>query len=106
MRQITLHQDKHTCVIIKRVMTITHAAFYRLLPVVFEDRCFTKDNQSTLSDCGDGTIKIKLAPEQNRRLGSLDLPVTEISFQFENVSDVDRKRLLERFDQVYQKGGG
>jgi hypothetical protein len=92
--------------VLKREMTITHADFFRLLPRVFGELYFETDKQSVLSPVGDGSIEIKLAPEQNRKLGALDLPLTEITFCFEKVSDIDSKRFLERFDLVYQRSGG
>jgi len=91
---------------IKREMTITHADFFRLLPSLFEDRFFRRDDLSIFSNLGDGSMEIKLGPEQNKRLGSLDLMVTEITFHFTNVGESDRRIFLEKLDQVYQKGGG
>jgi hypothetical protein len=87
-------------------MTITHADFFRLLPRVFGELYFETDKQSVLSPVGDGSIEIKLAPEQNRELGSLNLPVTEVTFCFDNVSDIEHRKFMERFDLVYQRSGG
>jgi len=87
-------------------MTITHADFFRLLPGVCENCCITRARKLIQSSLGSGTIEILLAPECSRMLGSLELPVTEITFCFDNVSDQDRESFLERFHRVYQKGGG
>ena len=53
-----------------------------------------------------GTLKITLGEEQERRLVLVVLPRTEITFEYQNVSDKDREAFIEYFELRFMKGLG
>ena len=93
-------------VIVKREMTITHADFFRLLPILLKHREFKITGKSVLIILDSGKLEIALSPEVVKNVGALMLPVTQITFSFANIPDADRGKFFRHFDRVYQKGGG
>ena len=91
---------------IKRVMTITHAEFFRLLPKALAGHHHVVNGHSICVATGSGSLEIELSPENLRKFGSLDLMVTQGTFHFQNSSDEVRKNFLDRFEMTYYRGGG
>ena len=90
----------------EREMTITHKEFLRLLPKAIGGLSYEKvDNIISIRD-EPGSIQIRLSTESIRKLGSLVLPVTNVSIELKGFCDSDEKDFLSRFDLSYQKGGG
>jgi len=56
--------------------------------------------------CGDRRVEIGLAPQEDRRLGSLVLPVTRARIAFSGFSRDEAGRFLACFDAHYRRGGG
>ncbi|OGT72744.1 MAG: hypothetical protein A2W76_00840 [Gammaproteobacteria bacterium RIFCSPLOWO2_12_47_11] len=92
--------------IIQREMTITHADFFRLLPKALADyQCKISDHAIEVK-LTSGHIKIRLMPETTRRIGALELPVTNMTFHFENTVQDEMQDFFSKFNMAYQKGGG
>ena len=53
-----------------------------------------------------GTWNIELGPEGTRKIALLSLPLTKVKLVFENYSEIDLKKSLERFDRAFQRAGG
>ena len=87
-------------------MTITHADFLRLLPKALTGLIHDITGNSIRVKLGSGALQIKLAPEGARKSGSLVLPVTHVTFYFENTGEIERRKFIDRFYLAYQKGGG
>ena len=92
--------------IIQREMTITHEDFFRLLPKALADYQFKISGQSVRVKMQSGSVNIQLMPESTRKIGNLELPVTHISFHFENIAQDQMQKFFDTFDRSYQKGGG
>lgn len=106
MKDGTAARPASPAVTITRGMTITHDDFFRLLPRALKNRPFDMSEQGVLVTLNNGRLKITLAPQTDRTIGALTLPVTRIAFEFENCTDAERRQFFEGFDLVYQKGGG
>lgn len=91
---------------IEREMTITHADFFRLLPKVLADYQYRISGQTIYIKYLSGNVTIQLKPETTRKIGNLELPVTHITFQFENIATDQMQIFFEKFNRSYQKGGG
>jgi hypothetical protein len=92
--------------IIQREMTITHDDFFRLLPRALENREFEIINDTVLVKLNIGTLKISLTTESIRTIGSLKLPVSSVTFSFENSPEMECLSFFKDFDLAFQKGGG
>jgi hypothetical protein len=87
-------------------MGLTHVEFMRSLPAAVEGMdCRVDGPRIEIADAGR-RIEILLGPEQERRLGSLALPQTQVNLSFEGFSEEQRKDFLRRFDLAFQRGGG
>ena len=91
---------------ITREMGISHTDFFRILPAVVGS-----SNPATIKSIvyiqqQSGTVKIRLGPEEKRRLGSLSLPVTMLSFSFDGFQEHQIEEFMRRFDLCFRRGGG
>jgi hypothetical protein len=90
----------------QREMTITHKDFLRLLPKALGDLAYEKVDNTIFIRDEPRAIQIRLSTESIRKLGSLVLPVTNVSIELKGFRESDEKRFLSKFDLSYQKGGG
>lgn len=95
--------DEH---VIQREMTITHDDFFRLLPKALENRVFEIIGDTVLVKFNVGTLTIKLEAESVRTIGSLTLPISSVTFSFENIAGDECLSFFKDFDLAFQKGGG
>ena len=63
------------------------------------------DNKVTVKD-GDRRVEIALTDEGERHLGSLDLPMERIDFEFIGYTQKEVDAFMERFDQQTLREGG
>lgn len=87
-------------------MTITHDDFFRLLPRALENKEFEIIGDTVLVKLNVGTLTITLEAESVRTIGSLTLPVSRVTFSFENIPGEERLGFFKDFDLAFQKGGG
>jgi hypothetical protein len=97
-------------IIFEREMTISHSDFFRILPKAMGSRRYHKQENVitvTLNDEGvTGDIVISLSKERVRKIASLTLPVTDVTFQAGNITEEQKIEFFKRFDRAYQRGGG
>ena len=87
-------------------MTISHAEFMRILETAFKQEFKTvRTDQRVFGNAG-GTINLRLSAESSKRIGSINIPVTELSMTFSDVTEDEIKDFIKRFDRAFQRGGG
>ena len=91
---------------IVKEMGYTHADFFRLLPRAMGNYPYEIDGLQVNCVLPTGTLKITLGEEQGRRLVLVVLPRTEITFEYQDVSDEDREAFIEYFELRFMKGLG
>ncbi|MDO6461620.1 hypothetical protein Q4485_13000 [Granulosicoccaceae sp. 1_MG-2023] len=90
-----------------RDMGLTHADFFRYLPAAVGEHSWTQpDNNTVMVAIGQGSLRIELGPEGERRIANIRLPRTEIAFRFDGVTPEEQRRFLSYFDLRFQRGGG
>lgn len=89
-----------------RLMAITEADFFRLLPRVLTgaEHCLPRKNM-TIPYAG-GYVHIHLSILPDRKIGSLELPELALRLAFENLSTTEQAAFMRRFDTAFQRGGG
>ncbi len=90
----------------RREMTISHKDFMRLLPDALGTLPHTVDGTDIVAGDAGKRVEIRLAPEGERDLGSLELPVTCVDMDFSGYSQTEMDRFFERFDRYYRREGG
>lgn len=90
----------------EREMGLTHAEFFRTLPSAVGLHPYEVAGQQVRVKLPDGELSISLGKEQVRKIASITLPYTCISFRFSGVNDEERTKFLKYFDSRYQRGGG
>ena len=95
-----------------REMGITHRAFIRTLKGAVEGRTFsvvdgggTTASSATVND-GDNAIRIHLAPQWVRRIATIKLPVTDVTFEFDGHTQAEAEAIMARFEIFFRRGGG
>ena len=91
-----------------RVMTITHAEFFRSLSPLKKYYSYKPGTDSSSISISDGLrqVKIKLGPENVKKLGALKMPVTEVEFIFTGFSSTELDEFWRLFDLCFRRGGG
>jgi hypothetical protein len=92
--------------VLNREMGLTHADFFRLLPQVLAGRCWRRNGATVIiiEECRQLTIQ--LAPEAERRMASLRLPVTRVNLAFDGYTEQDSAAFMARLERYFQRGGG
>jgi hypothetical protein len=88
-----------------REMGITHAEFLRTFGCAMEQP-YTIEGNTIILDGGERQVRINLAPQRERALGSVRLPVTEVGFQFAGYTRDEVERFMTRLDVYFHRGGG
>jgi len=95
---------------LEREMTISHSDFFRILPKALGKFRYQQQNNIItvcLDDDGiEGEIVISLSKERIRKIASLTLPVTDVTFQLENITEKKEIEFFKNFDRAYHRGGG
>jgi len=95
--------------VLKRDMAVTHAEFYRLISKTINDKDNLKvDSTNSMVNFPfyNGDINIKLAEQQTRKIASLSIHHTIITFTFQKLTKNEIDRYLRKFDATFHKGGG
>jgi len=89
-----------------REMGITHAELFRLLPRLLQGQVW--DGETGLIHVANGSrqLYIRYQPEGERRIASLRLPVTQMTFDFDGYGNDEAAAFMQHFDKTYQRGGG
>ena len=93
-------------IVYEREMGITHRDYLRTVPSAVEGRTFTiRDGRVTIVD-GQNQIDIELGPERVRRIASIKLPVTDVTYRFRGHTQEEADAVMARFELYYRRGGG
>jgi hypothetical protein len=92
--------------VVTRDMGLTHAEFFRTLPGVLAGLRFQRQEATVEVFDADRHLTIHLAPEGQRRLAALRLPVTRVTFVFRGYAEAERAAFLQHFERRFQRGGG
>ena len=99
-------------IVYHKEMGITHQAYFRTIPNAVEGRPYVIDGLriEISGDSGpDGapqTIVIELGLQQIRRIASVRLPVTHVTYRLSGFTQTQADAVIERFDLYYRRGGG
>ncbi len=93
----------------------SHAELIRILPsavapYVLSQRNENSDSMSfamsfTLSSAGR-VAYLHFAAESTRKIASMTLPVTLLTIEFENFSEIQHTQFIDRFKKYLHRGGG
>ncbi|MCP5426593.1 MAG: hypothetical protein H6970_16220 [Gammaproteobacteria bacterium] len=92
--------------VVTREMGLTHAEFFRTLPSALEGLHFRIGDAAVDVCDSERRLTIRLAPEGQRRLAALRLPVTQVTFLFDGYSETEQATFLRHFERRFQRGGG
>ena len=87
-------------------MECTHAEFLRELPMACAKRPYEIIGERVIVHDGGREVQIKIRDEPIRHLGSLDLPMEEITLKFIDYSEEEADKFVEVFMRPIQRGGG
>lgn len=90
----------------EKEMGITHAEFFRLLPVALGSDQYVTHSKGASLETDGRSVKIELGPESIRQIALLVIPRTPVTLILEEYSDTEAEDFLRTFDRAYQRGGG
>ncbi len=92
--------------IYEKEMGITHAEFFRLLPIALGSNQYEAyDNGASLNADGR-SIHLDLGPESVRQIALLSIPRTPVIMTLDGFTDQEAEDFMVNFDRAYQRGGG
>ena len=89
-----------------REMGLTLQDYLRTIPGALGELEYQIVGRETTVRHANGEIRILLHPTRERKIASLAIPLTPVEFTFSGLDADERKRVLERFDRYFQRGGG
>lgn len=87
-------------------MQCTHAEFLRELPFACGKRPYEIIGERVIVHEKKREIQIQIRDEPIRRLGSLDLPMEEITFKFIDYTEDEASRFMDEFKTHTLRMGG
>jgi hypothetical protein len=88
-------------------MALTPDEFYRGVALAMEGREYRVENHVVEAGTAERGISISIRPLPPRRLsGLLSLPRAEVTISFRGHGAEEEADFLQRFDRVFQRGGG
>ena len=93
-------------VTISKDMGVTHAEFFRLLPLALGTAAYSSDGARVVRKDGNRRLEITLGPEATRQIALLRVPRTAVTLSFSGYSEDDRAAALALFDRAFQRAGG
>jgi len=92
---------------LRREMGLTYSDFFRSLSQLPGGWVHETYSDGATLKYADGTIRISLGPQCERRLTALvKIPFIQVIFKYADLSETERKRFQSRFDLTFQRGGG
>ena len=95
-----------------REMGITHRAFFHTLKGAVEGRTYsivdgegTRPSSATIAD-GANEIRILMQPQWVRRIATIKMPVTDVTFVFDGHTLEEAEQVMGRFEIFFRRGGG
>lgn len=93
----------------EREMGLTDSEFKRCLPEAFEPAVLQASNDTPGSvsiPLGSGVARVSWRALPPRTIALMRMPRVHVSFDFAEIEDAERQRVLQRFDLVMLRGGG
>lgn len=84
----------------------THAEFFRNLPIAISNRPFEVIGNRVVVYDKDRQIDITVSDEPIKKLGSLELPMEKIVFEFSGYSDGEADNFMETYRKHAMRCGG
>jgi len=84
----------------------THADFFRNLPTAVSNRPFEVIGNQVIVYDDDRTVKLTVVDQPLRHLGSLDLPMEKISFEFDGYSNEAADKFMNAYREHNLRCGG
>ena len=92
---------------VRKEMGLTYSDFFRSLSHLPGGWVHETYSDGATLKYADGTIKISLGPQSERRLSALvKIPFMEVIFKYVDLSEAEIGRFQSRFDLTFQRGGG
>ena len=91
---------------IQREMGLTQGEFFRTLHSVVIGTSLKVGNGEALIADGHRKLVIRPSNTRRRRIGSMQLPVTDIEFLFLGFSKAETTEFMARVDLYFRRGGG
>ena len=96
-----------TVTTVRKEMGLTYSDFFRSLSQLPGGWVHETYSDGATLKYADGTIKISLGPQSERRLSALvKIPFMEVIFKYVDLSEAEIDRFQSRFDLTFQRGGG
>ena len=93
--------------IVRKEMGLTYSDFFRSLSQLPGGWVHETYSDGATLKYADGTIKISLGPQCERRLSALVIiPFIEVIFKYVNLSAAEIGSFQSRFDLTFHRGGG
>lgn len=92
--------------VVERMMSITRSEFLRLLPLAtagWQTRPAAEDR--LVLEAEGGAIVLQFMPEPDLAIALLRLPRLRVHLEF-RVETARQRDFMQRFDRIYQRGGG
>lgn len=89
-----------------REMGCTEAEWLRWLPAAIGECAWQRDGQRALVDVPPGRLALRWQALPPRAIALVRMPVLQVDFEFEALSDEKRFAFMRRFDLYMQRGGG
>ncbi len=85
----------------------THAELLRCLPSAVAPYVISKRAENSYAMSFEKRVAwLSLEAEKTREIGSIKLPVTAITIEFENFSEIQYIAFMNRFKKYLHRGGG
>lgn len=94
---------------LKRDIAVTHNEFYRLITKTIINNDLIKidvNNASVSFPFLNGYVDINLDNQQTRKIASLSIDHTPMSFKFRDLTKLEIDSYFQKFNTTFQKGGG
>ena len=92
---------------VRKEMGLTYSDFFRSLSQLPGGWVHETYSDGATLKYADGTIKVMLGPQCERRLSTLvKIPFIEVIFRYVDLSEAEIDRFQSRFDLTFHRGGG
>ena len=92
---------------VRKEMGLTYSDFFRSLSQLPGGWVHKTYSDGATLKYADGTIKVSLGPQSERRLSALvKIPFIEVIFKYVDLSEAEIDRFQSRFDLTFHRGGG
>jgi hypothetical protein len=87
-------------------MSMNAADLLRHLQLLFQSNAFVDNGSNIFFEDGHAKIQIRYRQEKPFRAGAIQLPRLSLQIDFSGLDPEQIAGFMQRFDRIYQKGGG